>query len=119
MTQRKFDHHDSAAIRRAVHKYGGKRLIVECGVRNDVNGNATVDSTRWDEDTDLLDMDADMKHYCTRETLRPGMTLDLYVYDKRGESADIWGNLDAKWNGTAWEICDPFAPMQVVTEAPR
>lgn len=107
-TTRKFNRYDAAAIRRAVRAYMKEPVIVETGTRYDRAGVLTADSTRWDEnDSDLYETVAlDDIH---GDAIQAGYTFDLYVYERReNDHGEILTNLDARWDGTAWVVFDPF-----------
>ena len=113
-TTRRFTRHDAAAIRRAARAwFRMPTAIIECGIRHDASGRETVDSTAWAEDADLYDMEPSLHHI--REDIAPGFTLDLYVYERSydGDTGDLEGNLDARWNGAAWEVFNPYAPAHI------
>lgn len=96
---------DIAAIRAAVREHAPGRRTIEVGVRTHaMNGAPTIDSTCWDEDTDL-DRTAPIREI-VGEPKTMGMVLDLYVYDSQGRLE----NLDAQWVAeTRWNVFDPFA----------
>ena len=117
MTERKFNRHDAVAIRKATRGYVKQSCYVEAGTRHDLAGVLTADSTRWDDDTDLVDV---VELDTVREQIAPGFTLDLYIFDRNHDAGDgLLLNLDAHWDGTAWKVYDPFRPGYAVTEAPR
>jgi hypothetical protein len=108
-TVRKFDRHDAAAVRRAARSWLGKRsAVIEAGMRRDESGALTVNSARWHEDADLIDLQPELRDIS--EDIAPGFALDLYCYD---QDAGLIQNLDARWTGDAWEVFDPFAPDYV------
>jgi hypothetical protein len=118
-TTRRFSRFDAAAIRRAARAwFKMPTAIVEAGERYDAAGCLTVDSSRWPEDSDLYDMEPELRDI--REDIAPGFTLDLYVYHRAedGDTADLEGNLDARWTGTEWEVFDPFRPARVERATP-
>lgn len=111
---RKFTRFDAAAIRRAARAWTKMpTAIIECGIRHTESGRETVDSTAWATDADLYDMEPRLQDIS--EDIAPGFTLDLYVYERSydGDTGDLELNLDARWNGTAWEVLDPFSPSRV------
>jgi hypothetical protein len=103
---RKFDNFDASDIERAAGKWLGQRgVVIEAGLRRDADGALTADSSKWPEDSDLIDMEPELRDL--RADIAPGFTLDLYCYDP---AAGLIQNLDARWTGDAWEVFDPFAP---------
>jgi hypothetical protein len=116
-TTRKFTRHDAAAIRRAVRAYMCEPVIVETGIRHDPAGVLTADSTRWDDvlhETVALD-------YIHGDRIASGFTLDLYVYERStwyNDHGDLITNLDARWDGTAWIVADPFHPTYTESATP-
>jgi hypothetical protein len=117
-TTRKFTRHDAAAIRRAVRAYMRQPVIVETGTRHDPAGVLTADSTRWDDDTS--DLHETVTLDCIHsDAIAAGYTLDLYVYEVRDrDHGDLITNLDARWDGTAWVVVDPFRPTYTQSATP-
>lgn len=119
-TTRKFTRHDAAAIRRAVRAYTGVPVSMETGTRHDPAGVLTANSTRWDDDTSELyeTVPLDGVH---GDDIQAGYTLDLYVYRRAAHDAEEWvfiTNLDARWDGTAWNVFDPFRPGYTESATP-
>lgn len=120
VTSRKFTRFDAAAIRRAARAwFKMPTAIVECGIRHAADGCETVDSSAWPDDSDLYDMEPELRNI--REDIAPGFTLDLYVYERAddGDTGDLEGNLDARWDGVSWKVFDPFCSDRVVVECPK
>jgi hypothetical protein len=118
-TTRKFTRHDAAAIRRAVRAYLHQPVIVETGTRFDPSGALTADSTRWGGASDLHEtVTLDCIH---GDAIAAGYTLDLYVYERStwcNDHGDLITNLDARWDGTAWVVVDPFRPTYTQSATP-
>lgn len=114
-TTRKFTRFDAAAIRRAARAFMGQRVVVETGTRFDPKGLLTADSTRWGEDSDLANV-TELSSVC--ESIAPGFTLDLYIYDGKPDGEGLLLNLDARWDGTMWTVVDPFRPTYTRSSAP-
>ena len=96
---------DIAAIRAEVklHTAPGRAPTIEVGIRTDAHSGApTLDSTRWDEDTELDDVVAILAIVGQPKTM--GMVLDLYIVDAAYDRL----NLDAQWVDNRWNIYDPF-----------
>lgn len=86
---------------------GRKRLTIEVGRRNGVNG-PTIDTTQWDDGSYDDDFDLQELAEIEGQDRHEGLTIDLYCYwNDRGQQRLF--NLDARWNGTAWSVYDPFA----------
>ena len=115
---RKFSRHDAAAIRRATRAYMRQPVIVETGTRFDPSGALTADSTRWDAETS--DLHEPVTLDCIHgDAIAAGYTLDLYVYEVReADHGDLITNLDARWDGTAWVVVDPFRPTYTQSATP-
>jgi hypothetical protein len=106
---RKFESRDASSIRKAARAWLGQRtVIIEAGLRRDADGALTADSSKWPEDSDLIDMEPELRDL--RADIAPGFTLDLYCYY---HDDGLIQNLDARWTGDAWEVFDPFAPDYV------
>jgi hypothetical protein len=119
-TTRKFTRHDAAAIRRATRAYMSQPVIVETGTRHDPAGVLTADSTRWDDETS--DLHETVTLDCIHgDDIAAGYTLDLYVYERStwcNDHGDLITNLDARWDGTAWVVVDPFRPTYTQSATP-
>ncbi len=89
---------------------GRKRLAIEVGRRNGVSG-PTIDTTQWDDGSYDDDFDLQELAEIVGQDRREGLTIDLYCYwNVRGQQRLF--NLDARWNGTAWSVYDPFAHIR-------
>lgn len=85
----------ASQILNKVHRIRGMRTIaeIEVGVREDENGNLTVNSAVWDDDADLDDtipLSDALKH------VKAGDVLDMYCYGPTMycDEIDLIGNLD-------------------------
>lgn len=86
---------------------GRKRITIEVASRNGVSG-PTIDTTQWDDGSYDDDLDLVALVEIEGHDRREGTTFDLYCYwTVRGQQRLF--NLDARWNGTAWIVYDPFA----------
>ena len=118
--RKRFTRRDSEALIRLASSRLGQPASIKVCVRLDAEGEEQIDQR-------LSPHGADLHHayaldYAHGWSIAPGAVLDLCVYENGDDGApfvDLILTLDAKWNGTAWEICEPRAPKRVVTEAPR
>lgn len=117
-TTRQFTRHDAAAIRRATRAYLHQPVIVETGTRFDPSGALTADSTRWDEKTSDL-WETVTLDFIYGDAIAAGYTLDLYVYEVgEADHGELLLNLDARWDGTAWVVWDPFSQRRTESATP-
>ncbi len=104
----KITHADIKAIRAAVklHASPGRAPSVEVAIRTDADtGASTLDSKRWDELSELLDVVSIREIVGQPKT--PGMVLDLYILE--ATHSRPYMNLDAQWIAdNRWNIYDPF-----------
>lgn len=96
-----------AAIRRRVYSgavaYADGQRCIEAGVRVGLDGDYTVDASRWPEDSDLFDFEsiADVLRFCRKtDPIEWPKELDLYVRD----TEELLGNVDLRPAADGWTL---------------